>query len=84
VVAQEYERIKAADAEARLRGDDSPGALEAFIEARKLAVQAIEERAEEAEAWSDKIFSDWLDLSSVRSKRVIRRYAKSPSWNQYL
>ncbi|KAJ6544414.1 hypothetical protein B0H19DRAFT_1034821 [Mycena capillaripes] len=75
-VAQEYERIKAADEEARLRGDDSPGALDAFIEARKKAVQVIEERAEEAEAWSDAIFDESLGPCHERSRRVAKSACK--------
>ncbi|KAF7333004.1 hypothetical protein MVEN_02406700 [Mycena venus] len=76
VVAQEYERLKAADAEARLRGDNEPGALAAFIEARKMAVRAIEQRADEAELWSDKVHDDSLELWSRRYGRVVRSARK--------
>ncbi|KAF8169019.1 hypothetical protein K438DRAFT_2064048 [Mycena galopus ATCC 62051] len=57
-IAQEYERLKSADAEMCLRGDAGPGALSAFIEARKIAVQTIEERAEQADAWGDKVHEE--------------------------
>ncbi|KAJ7469848.1 hypothetical protein B0H11DRAFT_2435477 [Mycena galericulata] len=66
-VAEEYERIKAAD---------DPVTLEAFIEERKNAVQKAEELAEQAERWSDKVFDDSLLLFDKQLRRVVKSARK--------
>ncbi|KAJ6473108.1 hypothetical protein C8R45DRAFT_1012259 [Mycena sanguinolenta] len=63
-VAQEFERLAAADA-------DSPGILDAFIEARKQTVQTIVKRADEAEVWGDKVHDDLLHRWTVHYRRVV-------------
>ncbi|KAK7053705.1 hypothetical protein R3P38DRAFT_1464714 [Favolaschia claudopus] len=72
-VAEEYERLKSADAEAA--EEFSPN-LPAFIEARREAVRVIEERAEEAEAWSDQVHDDSLPMWGKRYRRVVRSVRK--------
>ncbi|KAJ7124419.1 hypothetical protein C8R44DRAFT_875455 [Mycena epipterygia] len=72
-VAEEYERLKAADAEA---GNGAAGQLDAFIATRKNILEATEARAEEAERWSDTIFSDSLALSEARLRRVLKSVRK--------
>ncbi|KAJ7775650.1 hypothetical protein DFH07DRAFT_87474 [Mycena maculata] len=66
-LAQEYERLKAAD---------DPGALEAFVDERKNAVRATEERAEEAERWSDKVYYDSLGTFEAQLTRVMKSARK--------
>ncbi|KAJ7661314.1 hypothetical protein DFH06DRAFT_988156 [Mycena polygramma] len=62
-IVREYERLEA---------DDAQAALDAFIDARKLTVQAIEERAAEAEEWSDKVYNDSIPLWRDRLARTLR------------
>ncbi|KAJ7192058.1 hypothetical protein B0H12DRAFT_1171893 [Mycena haematopus] len=63
-VAQEYERLKVTDT-------DVPGSLDAFIEACKLAVHAIVERAEETEVWGDKVHDELLHRWGIQYRRVL-------------
>ncbi|KAJ7026997.1 hypothetical protein C8F04DRAFT_99169 [Mycena alexandri] len=71
-VADVYERLKAADAEAT----DELKALPAFIQERKEIVEAVEARARETGWWSDHICNRVISMYAKQTVRVYKSARK--------
>ncbi|KAJ7499944.1 hypothetical protein FB451DRAFT_1162346 [Mycena latifolia] len=74
-VAEKYEGLKA-ETNPRLEEDGPPGALEAFIDARKTIVQATYALADETESWLSNLLHEALQRSSERHEYVINSARK--------